>query len=144
MTPEIRGFVLRFSFQGGIAYPVDGELHKLAVEFAEKYLDSPVNLSVYETVLVAAEVDDQGKPIKVVGMNCRVPRWDYAVWRFITEEAGNVLIERTRGMLDDAGLRGGEIFVLVAEGKPENRCPNWKDFLKKVGAENASRWKVKV
>ena len=138
---NLRGFSVKFNVQGGIAYPVDTHLHKLAVEFADKHLNAPCNLADYNGVTVVAKVDDDGKPVEILAMNARVPRWDYPIWRFIDEAAGEVLIERTRASLDDEGLRGGEIFVHVSEAeKPESRCPNWKEFLKAVNAEKL-RWR---
>lgn len=145
MSVQLRGFALKFMLQGGIFYPVDPELHKLAISFAETAFSSPINFTDYETVLAVAEVDDTGKPTKVLALNCRIARWDYPVWRFTTDESGKVLIERTRAMLDDQGGRGGEVFVHIADKEAkESRCPHWRKFLRMVKAEKASRWRVRV
>ena len=142
---KLRGLNVKFNVVGGIVFPVDPKLHKLAVQFADKYLNAPINFADYNAVKVVARVDEKGEPVEILAINARVPRWDYPVWRFIDEEAGEVLIERERASLDDEGLRGGEVFIHIAEQeKPASRCPNWKEFLKLVGAENASRWRVKI
>jgi len=145
MTQELRGFSLKFSMQGGILFPLDQKLHALAVKFADEHLCEKINFADYESALVVAECDDKGEPTKVVAMNARVARWDFPVWRFVDEKAGKVLIDRTRAKLDDEGQRGGEVFVHVADHEDKgSRCPRWKKFLKLVGAEKASRWRVKV
>lgn len=145
MKGKIRGFVLKFNTQGGIIFPTDPHLHRLAVEFSEKSLTEPINFSDYETVLVAAEVDDAGKPTKVTAMNCRIGMWVYPVWRFTDEESGRVLIERTRNLLDDQAMRGKEVLVHIADHEAkESRCPRWRKFLRDVAATKASLWRVKA
>jgi hypothetical protein len=145
MTSVLRGFSLKFSMQGGILFPLDQKLHALAVKFADENLCEKINFADYESVLVVAECDDKGEPTKVVAINARVAIWDYPVWRFVDEAAGKVLIDRTRAKLDDEGLKGREVFVHVRDHEQqETRCPKWKKFLRFVGAEKASRWRVRV
>lgn len=145
MKPKIRGFVLKFNMQGGIVFPVDAQLHRLAIEFAETSLGEPINFSDYETVLVAAEVDAEDKPTKVTAMNCRAGMWVYPVWRFTDEDSGEVLIERTRALLDDQAMRGKEVLVHIADHEAkESRCPRWRKFLRDVKATKASLWRVKA
>src|SRR5438270_13392133 len=115
MTTVLRGFALKFSMQGGIIFPLDQKLHALAVKFADEHLIQKINFADYESVLVVAECDDKGEATKVVAMNARVARWDFPVWRFVDEHAGRVLIDRTRAKLDDEGLKGGEVFVHIAD-----------------------------
>jgi hypothetical protein len=142
---DLRGFTLKFSNQGGILFPADRKLYALAIEFAAQHLGQKINFTDYETVLVVAECDDNGEPLKVLAMNARVPRWDYPVWRFVDDRAASVLIERTRAKLDDEGQRGGEVFVSIANREDsKSRCPRWRKFLRLVGAERASRWKVPI
>lgn len=140
-----RGFIFRMVNVGGITFPTDKELHGLAVKYAEQNLNSPVNFADYETITVTCIVDESGKPLEATALNARVARWDYPIWRYSDDESGKVLIERTRASLDEQGQRGGEVFVHIADReKPESRCPKWRKFLKLVGAQNASRWRVRI
>jgi hypothetical protein len=126
-------------------FPLDRKLYTLALQFAAEHLGQKIDFTTYETVLLVAECDGNGEPVKVLAMNARVPRWDYPVWRFIDERAGKVLIDRTRAKLDDEGQRGGEVFINIADREdPESRCPRWRKFLRLVGAEKASRWSVRI
>lgn len=145
MNTDLRGFTLKFSNQGGMLFPVDRKLYTLALEFAAQHIGQRLDFADYETVLLVAECDDHGEPVKVLAMNARVPRWDFPVWRFIDDRAGSVLIDRTRAKLDDEGQRGGEIFVHIADHEDAvSRCPRWRRFLRMVGAVKASRWRVRI
>jgi hypothetical protein len=143
--PLLRGFALKFTMNGGIIYPIDPKLHALAIQYAETALAIPINFADYEGLTVVAEIDECGNPTKVVAMNARVPRWDYPVWRASSEAAMKVLIDRTRATLDDEGRKGQEVFVYLADKEDKtSRCPKWRKFLRLVGAENASRWRVRI
>lgn len=145
MNTDLRGFTLKFSNQGGMFFPVDRKLYALALEFAAEHIGQRLDFADYETVLLVAECDDNGEPVKVLGMNARVPRWDFPVWRFVDDRAGSVLIDRTRAKLDDEGQRGGEVFVNIADHEDsESRCPRWRKFLRLVGATKASRWRIRI
>lgn len=140
-----RTISLDFIVRGGAVYPVDDHLNQLASQFAEKELAEKVNLSDYRKVLVVCEVDDSGKPQKVVGIAFGNPIFDWPGMRFVTQEAGDSLISRMRGYLEDQGFRGWDTFIHIEDHKPaETYCPQWKDFLRQQKAEKASRWKVRV
>jgi hypothetical protein len=131
--------------QGGIAYPANPSLHRLAVEYCRENLAEEINLADYENVLTVCEVDADNQPVKCVGINARIVMYDFPVWRASTSEAMDELIVRTKSNLDEQGMRGRDVFVHVAQHEaPESRCPSWKKFLRKVRAEKASRWRVKV
>lgn len=138
-------FSLKFIAQGGIFYPANPHLHALAVAFAEQHLSAPINFTDYENVLTTCEVDEYNTPVKVTGICCRVVCYDFPVWRGTTPTSMDLLIDRTKSNLDEMGMRGREVFVHVADHEAkESRCPLWKKFLRKVRAEKASRWRVKV
>lgn len=138
-------FSLKFIEQGGIYYPRNPHLHALTVKFCEQNLSAPINLTDYENVLTTAIVDENNTPVEVTGICCRRVCYDFPVWRGTTQASMDLLIDRTKSNLDELGLRGGEVFVHVADHEaPESRCPSWKKFLRKVRAEKASRWRVKV
>jgi hypothetical protein len=142
---RLRAFTVDFVKQGGIDFPVNRELHKLVVEYAEKNVAAQFNLPDLRKVLVVCEIDDNDQPIAVHALGgCQVVV-DWPVIRFTEKEAGELLMERMRSYLQDQGLSGVQTFIHVAQREPkESRCPAWKQFLKKHKAENASRWSVKV
>lgn len=138
-------FPIDFIRQGGMTYPANPELHSLAVQFCEREVKQPFNMADFSKTLVTCEVNDEGVPVQVLAISCEQVVSDWPVIRFTDKEAGDLLMERMRSYLQDRGLSGVNIFVHVAAREPkESRCPAWKQFLKKQGAESASRWTVKV
>lgn len=136
---------LEFRAQGGILFPADPHLHKLASEFCAAELSGEINFAAYQRIYVAAEMDDEGKPQRVTGIIEWTPRWDSSVVRFVDKESGEKLVERSRAFLEDQGARGFEVFIHIADREPkERRCPRWKSFLKAIQARKASRWIAKV
>lgn len=142
---KLRAFCLDFTVQGGIIFPRDAELHKLAVEFCANELAKPINFADFGKVLLACEVNDEFKPLRVVGIACEQDVPDWPVLHFIDEAAGPVVFDRMRAYLQDRNYSGGLTFLHVARHESEEtRCPSWRKFLRELGAKAASRWQVRV
>jgi hypothetical protein len=142
---RFRAFSIDFIQQGGIQFPANTLLHKLAIEYAEANISKQFNLADLRKVLVVCEIDENDQPVKVHALSGCQLVIDWPVLRFTDKEAGQLLMERMRAYLQDQGLSGIQTFVHVAKSEPkESRCPAWKQFLKKNKAENASRWSVQV
>lgn len=141
----IRTFSLDFAVQGGVVHPLDTHLHKLAVEFADQELQDKINLSDFRKVLVTCEIDENDVPVRVLGISCGQLVFDWPVMRFVDPEAAESLFSRMRSYLEDQGLRGAGTLIHVADREPkESRCPQWREWLRKMRASKASRWQVKV
>jgi len=140
---KFRVLQLLFREQGGVLVPRDPELHKLAVEFAERELAEPINFTDYRNVFVECECDEDGKPIRVEGISAMQLVPDIPVFRSTNARSAKLLIDRMNDFLDDQGARGQRVFVHVGEKEsPEQRCPNFLDWLAALGARPAERWVV--
>lgn len=144
MSAPLRAIPLDFIRQGNYAYPVDRELHRMAVEFGEKELAKPVNLSEYAKVWLACEMDGD-KVTRIVGMMGYAMRPDVTLARFKEPEAIVLLHDRAQFYFADQGCRGSEVLVYLNNNEsPEQRCPQGLKTMLELGAVAADRWVVKV
>lgn len=142
---KLRSYCLDFVTQNGIVFPFQPLLHKLTIQFIENELSGSINLADFRKVLIVCETDENEVPTRVQAIACEQLRSDWPVLRFVENQAGEMLFQRMRGYLQDAGLSGSVTFVHVANHEPkESRCPKWRSWLRKMGAVKASRWAVKV
>lgn len=138
-----RTFALDFYQQGPTLFPVNPELHKMAVEFAKKNLNSPINLTKLTKVWVAARCDAGGKPVEITGLAGTVLKPDIPLFKTTEGPAAKELIDRINNYYADQGCTGVEAFVYIADNEPEaTRCPRYMEWLKAIGAKPAERWSV--
>lgn len=119
--------------------PKEPELHDKAVDFCNRELAEPVNLTELAKVWVALDGEE------VVGIMgyCLVP--DVPVMRCTSEKSLRKLADRYNDFLADNGARGKHTFIYVNRGeKPECRCPGVERVLYEWGAKLADRVEVKV
>lgn len=126
--------------------PDDGDLHALAVKYASENIERPINFTDYKDTWVACEVGEDGKPVRALGVLCMVLRADFPVCRFTDNAAVVKLVQRANDFLHDVyGARGSEVLLhLAADEKPEQRCPDYLDWMKVFGLTPADRWVYKV
>lgn len=141
----MKAFPLDFyKSDSGLTFPKDKELHRLALEFAEKELAQPVNLSELNKVWVICEMDGE-KIGRVVGLNGYTMRPDFTLCRFTSPEAAHCAFERAENYLADNGARGMEVLVrLSSDEAPEQRCPDGLKTMIRIGGNPADRWILKV
>ena len=142
----IRTFALDFDRSKGYAVPTEKcrELHKLAVQFAEKELAVIPNFSEFAKVWVAACVDG-GKVKEVRGALGFTLRPDFALARFLGRPEVISLYGRANNYLADNGALGQEALVYVSSTEgPEQRCPEYLETLKALNAKPADRWLIEV
>jgi hypothetical protein len=138
-------FLLAFREQDGLIFPRDPNLHLLVCKWAEKELARVPDFTELNKVWVFCTVNDEGKPLAVEGILGGVPKFDFPLFRFTSSRAAKSLIDRADAYLHDLGYRDAEVFVHVAKNESEEqRCPQWQDWLKAVGATDAERYKLKV
>ena len=138
-------FQLFFKEQGGVLLPRDPHLHQLAVEFAERELAEAINLTDYRNVFVECECDEHGKPVRAEGLLAMQMVVDVPVARFTNARSAKMLIDRANDYLHDQGARGAKVFLYISEQEtPEQRCPNYLEWLAAVGAKPAERWATTV
>lgn len=143
-TSILKAFPIDFIRQGNYSYPADRELHRMAVEFSEKELAKPANLSEYAKVWAACEMDGE-KIEKVVGLMGFAMRPDITLARFMQPDAITLLHDRAQAYFADQGCRGAEVlFYMNSNEAPEQRCPQGLQTMLKLGALPADRWVVKV
>lgn len=125
--------------------PKDQHLHDLAVEFCLREVNTEINLSNYEKVYVAAEVDETQKPVKVEGVSGYVWRPDICLYRAISARATAKLHYRWHTYFADKGILGQQVLIhLDGKETPEQRCANWNNELMAAKAVPADRFLVEV
>jgi hypothetical protein len=140
----IRAIALDFLREGGYSLPKDRDLHKLAVQFAEKQLVSIPNFAEYTKVWVAAEMDGE-TPTEIRGALGFTMRPDFTLARFLDRAAVVALYNRANAFLADNGARGSEVLVFVSsEEGPEQRCPQYKETLEALKAKPADRYLITI
>lgn len=129
-----------------VLMPWDGHLHELAVKFAADHMTTPIDFLDYKHTWVACEVDEQGKPARVLGLLCMVMRPDFVVCRFTDNAAVVKLVQRANDFLHDSmNLRGTEVLVYIQKSEPgEEMCPNYMDWMKLFDMKEADRWTMSV
>jgi hypothetical protein len=125
--------------------PVDGELHALAVKYAADNLAERPDFTNFKNVWVACEVDNEGKPVRAIGVLCMVLRPDFPLCRFTDNAAVVKLVQRANDYLHDNGWRGGDALIHIKKDEPpEARCPNYLDWMQAYDLQPADRWTIKV
>jgi hypothetical protein len=142
-------FMLEFREQGGMFMPKDPKLHQLAVQFAAKNVAQEVNFAYFRNVWVAAEVDKEGLPVRILGLLGMRVKADFPLCRFTDNAAVVKLVQRARAYLQDScrdwTSRGDEAFIYINEKEDESqRCPKWKKWLRVFKAEPAERWRLTI
>lgn len=143
---KVQVFQLFFKSDGnGGLLPMDGELYTLAVTYAADNLAEAVDFTNFKNVWVACEVDEQGKPVRVLGVLCMVLRADFPVCRFTDNAAVIKLVQRVNDYLHDNGARGQDALIHIKEHEPpEARCPNYREWMQAFDLQPADRWTYKV
>ena len=141
----LRAVPLDFSRDRGFAMPVDAELHRFAIDFAQKELAAIPNFSEFAKVWVAVESDADGKPTAVRGALGFTMRPDFTLCRFLDRTTFVTLYNRADAYMADNGARGSEVLVYVNQNEaPEQKCPQQLESLKAVKAVPADRWVLKI
>jgi hypothetical protein len=141
----LRAVALDFHRAPGYALPVDRELHRLAVKFAETDLSAIPDYSSFSRVWAAVEFGVDDKPIQIHGALGFSFRPDFTLARFKNKHALVTLYSRANAYLADNGCRGSEglVFIDSKEG-PEQKCPQQAESLAALGAKPADRWLIKI
>ena len=138
-------FMLRFSERGGIFYPEDAHLHRLACLWADANLAQKINFTDYSEAWVECTVGEEGQPIAVEGLLCLQRAVDCPVLRFTNAASAKLLIQRANDYLQDRGARGQNVFVHISDNEEEcQRCPEWKDWIETLQCKPAERYLYKV
>lgn len=136
---------LIFNRAGGYAMARDPELHRLAVDFAQKNLAAMPNYSEYERVWLSVDVDAREKPLVVHGALGYIMRPDITLCRFLDPKAVVGLYNRANSHFSDQGAVGNEVFVYInPDEAPEQKCPQQEETLKALLAKPAHRWAVTI
>ena len=136
-----RVYLLRFKTENGITVPEDAHLNRLAEQWAEKNLASPVNFLDYRQVWVCATGDKDGVPDKVEGVIGIQFAVDASMFRFTSAASAKMLIDRANDYLHDQGWRGSKAFVYISDTEaPEQRCPDYKGWLEALECRPAERY----
>jgi hypothetical protein len=144
---KVQVFHLFFKSDGNGAFiPMDGELHALAVKYAAENLAKPIDFTDYKQAWIACEVDEDGKPVRGLGILCMVLRADFPVCRFTDNAAVVKLVQRANDHLHDVyGARGTDALIHIpADELPEQRCPDYLAWTEVFGLKPADRWTYKV
>lgn len=140
----LRVISLDFDRSAGYAMPKDRELHRLAVQFAEKQLAAMPNYAEYNKIWVAAEMEEE-KPVGIRGALGFTMRPDFTLARFLDPKATVALYQRANAFLADNGARGSEALVFVSSSEgPEQRCPQYKETLEALKARPADRYLITI
>jgi hypothetical protein len=128
--------------------PVDSELFTLVTEYCKSALSQQPNL--LELTKTWAVVEYEGDTILAV---TGLAAWggdipDLPVWRVTgpnAQRATKMLYDRINGFFADRGGRGRQVFIYISDKEtPEQRCEDWEESLKSVGAVPAERFAVTV
>lgn len=145
---KVQVFQLFFKTGDGIAglVPVDSALYTLLVDYAEENMAEEVEFRNYKNTWVACEVDEQGKPARALGFLCMQLRADFPLCRFTDNAAVMKLVQRANDHLHDSyGARGDYALVHIAKDElPEQRCPDYLDWMKAFELVPADRYAIKV
>ena len=152
---SVKVFPIDFLGQGAFLQPKDAQLHDMALEFCRKELQDgdKVNLSKLNKVWVAAETDENGVPLEIIGISGWCYRIDIPVFRALNSAATAKLHQRLHTYFADNGCTGTmdgnveatEVFIhLSSKETPEQRCANWDQELVAAAAVPADRYLVKV
>jgi hypothetical protein len=140
----VRAIPLDFHRAPGYAMPTDRELHRQAVQWAEKNLSSEPNFSEYQKIWLACEMEDE-KVKEIHGALGFTMRPDLTLARFLNRQAFASLYHRASAFFADNGARGNDVLLYVSSTEaPEQKCPQQLESLAAVGARPADRWLIKI
>lgn len=139
-------FIRDFDRSGAVAIPKDAALHSLTCKFAEEaFIEQPNFAHGYARVWVAAEVDEEERPLSVQGVIGYQMTPDVTLLRALTPQALARLTSRLNSFYADNGARGSSVLVYVnPEEDPKQRCPDVDKTLKAWKATPAHRYQVRV
>jgi hypothetical protein len=144
---KVQVFHVFFKSDGaGDLIPADSELYSLAAGYAEQNLEEQVDFRDYKNTWVACEVDEAGKPVRALGILCMQLRADFPICRFTDNAAVVKLVQRANDHLHDVyGARGGYALVHIRDNElPEQRCTDYREWMKLFDLKPAERWAIKV
>ena len=128
--------------------PVDAELFTLVTEYCKSALAEQPELTMLRKTWAVVEYEGD-KIVSVTGLAAwggDVP--DHPLWRVTgpnAKRATKMLQERINGFHADRGARGRHVFIYISEKEqPEQRCPDWEQSLRDVGAVPAQRFAVTI
>jgi hypothetical protein len=145
---KVQVFHLFFQADGaGGLRPTDDQLHALAVEYAAKHMSTPIEFTSYKESWVACEVNEQGIPVRALGLLCMVLRPDFLVCRFTDNAAVVKLVQRANDFLHDTyNARGGEALIYIPKSEtPEHKmCPDHEKWIELFQLKPADRYAIVV
>jgi hypothetical protein len=132
----------------GVTVPVDNVLFTLVTEYCQANLAVQPKLTELAKTWAVVEYDGD-KIVSVTGLAAyggSVP--DIPVFRVTGENAKRatkMLYDRMNGFFADNGMLGKFVFIFISEKEtPEQRCEDWEDSLRAVGAIPAQRFAVVI
>lgn len=130
---------LDFLGQGALLEPADRKLHDLAVEYCARELKGGVvDFSKFNKIWVGLSDGE------VRGVSGYVLRCDIPLLRATDSFVLRALAKRMNDFFADNGALGKEAFVYIGNERPEQRCPEWRDVLRELGATSARRVAIEV
>ena len=128
--------------------PVDSHLFTLVTEYCKTALAEQPKLDQLRKTWAVVEFDGE-QMVAIHGIAAyagNVP--DVPLFRVTGEKAQRatkMLYDRLNGFFADQGMRGRQVFLYLNEKETEEqRCPQWSESLKDVGAIPAMRLAVTV
>jgi hypothetical protein len=133
-------FPLKFYGNGGYYQPADPDLYALTQEFCKQHLVAQVDIPRLKETWVAAEVDKDGKPQRVIGISGFVYRPDIPLFRSLKKKATKMLHDRMQAYFADNDMRGLPVFVFVSPNETtETKCEAAEESLAAFGSTPADR-----
>jgi hypothetical protein len=125
--------------------PSDDAIYSLAMEFCSRELAEEIDFRDYRKVWVSVQLNEDGQPVKVTGIQCLNQVVDLPISRYTDSKSAKILSERVDSFCADQGLRGCSVFVYISStDKPEQRCRNYMKWLSIWKAKPADRFVVRV
>lgn len=126
--------------------PLDPELYSLATQYVAENMAEEVEFRDFRHAWIACEVNEDKNPVRVLGVLCMVLRADFPICRFTDNAAVVKLVQRANDHLHDSyNARGNYALVQIAKDElPEQRCPDYLDWMKAFELTPADRWAFKV
>ena len=138
-----RAYRLEFKQENGQFVPRDPELMKMAEDFCKAQCARMPNFHSYREVWVAVTLLE-GKMVSVCGVIGYGMRPDIGLCRFVDQGAAKVLIDRIDSHFHDNGWRGEDVLLHFPSEDESQRCPEYREWFKAIGAKPAERFSIKV
>jgi hypothetical protein len=128
--------------------PVDGHLYTLVMDYCKTALAEQPRIEELAKTWAVVEYEEENI-VSVTGLAA----WggdvlDIPIFRVTGENAQRatkMLYDRLNSFFADRGARGRQVFLFISEKeKPDQRCPDWDESLKDVGAAPAQRMAVTI